>query len=255
MNCALVVPCFNEETRLDRAALLALAEAPRLELLFVDDGSTDGTVRVLEELRSKEPDRIRVLPLDRNVGKAEAVRQGMLQALTRGVAIVGFADADLATPPDELVRIRDELAANEWSVAVGSRVLLMGARIERHLARHVVGRLFATLAANILRMPFYDTQCGAKFFRDTPALRAALAHPFLSRWAFDIELLGRLRIGTGDAPGIALEQFREVPLRRWVAVSDSKLSFGGMTKTLLDLAKIDRELTRLRTASRNLRDT
>jgi hypothetical protein len=64
-----------------------------------------------------------------------------------------------------------------------------------------------------------------------------------------------LRIGTGDAPGIALEQFREVPLRRWVAVSDSKLSFGGMTKTLLDLAKIDRELTRLRTASRNLRDT
>lgn len=246
MNCALVVPCFNEETRLDRAALLVLAGAPGLELLFVDDGSTDGTVHVLEELRSKVPEGIRILSLERNVGKAEAVRRGMLEALSRGAAIVGFADADLATPPDELVRIRDELVASEWSVAVGSRVLLMGARIERHVARHVVGRLFATLAANILRMPFYDTQCGAKFFRDTPALRAALAQPFLSRWAFDIELLGRLHIGAGDAPGIPLEQFREVPLRRWVAVADSKLSIAGMTKTLLDLPRIDRELARLR---------
>jgi glycosyltransferase involved in cell wall biosynthesis len=250
MNCALVVPCFNEAERLDHAALLALAGAAWREVLFVDDGSTDGTVGVLEELRSKEPERIRILSLERNRGKGEAVRRGMLEVLSRGATLVGFADADLATPPDEVVRLRDELAASDWSVVVGSRVLLMGTRIERHLSRHLVGRLFATFAASVLQMPFYDTQCGAKVFRDTPALRAALAHPFLSRWAFDIELLGRLHIGTREAPGIPLEQFREIPLRQWVDVANSKLSLGAMTKTLLDLPKIDRELTRLRMACR-----
>jgi dolichyl-phosphate beta-glucosyltransferase len=254
MNCVLVVPCFNEETRLDRAAFLALADAPRMELLFVDDGSTDCTVGVLRDLHSAAPERIHVLPLERNGGKGEAVRRGMLDALARGASLVGFADADLATPPDELVRLRDELEVSEWSVAVGSRVMLMGTKIERHLWRHLVGRLFATLAAGVLKMPFYDTQCGAKFFRDTPALRAALAEPFLSRWAFDIELLGRLHIGVRKVPGIPLEQFREVPLYRWVAVSDSKLSFGGMTKTLLDLTRIDRELAQLRVAKRTQQD-
>lgn len=248
MNSALVVPCFNEETRLDRAAFLELAGAPRLELLFVDDGSRDNTARVLEELRQEAPGRIRMLRLGRNAGKGEAVRRGMLDALARDISVVGFADADLATPPDELVRLRDELEAHEWSVAVGSRVMLMGTQIERHLWRHLVGRVFATLAASVLDMPFYDTQCGAKFFRDTPALRAALARPFLSRWAFDIELLGRLHIGTSEASGIPLEQFREVPLNRWVAVSDSKLSLSGMTRTLLDLPRIERELARLRAA-------
>jgi hypothetical protein len=102
-------------------------------------------------------------------------------------------------------------------------------------------------------MPFYDTQCGAKYFRDTPALRAALASPFLSRWVFDIELLGRLYIGTAEIPGIPMEKFREVTLRRWIAVADSKLSLPGMTKALLDLPVIDRELTRLRAAARTPR--
>ncbi len=250
MSSAFVVPCFNEEARLDPAAFLALASAPRLKLLFVDDGSSDGTARVLEALQARAPERIRVLLLGQNGGKGEAVRRGMLDVLSRGATLVGFADADLATPPDEIVRLRDELAASEWSVAVGSRVLLMGTHIERHLSRHLVGRLFATFAASVLQMPFYDTQCGAKVFRDTPALHAALANPFLSRWAFDIELLGRLHIGTSEAAGIPLEQFREIPLRRWVDVADSKLSLAGMTKTILELRKIDRELTRLRIACR-----
>lgn len=252
-NCMLIIPCFNEEARLDRAAFLSLAQTPDLSLLFVDDGSSDGTARVLEELRARAPKQVHVLILERNVGKGEAVRQGMLEALSRRMDIVGFADADLATPPDELVRVRDELIASDLSVAVGSRVLLMGTHIKRHLWRHLVGRLFATFAASILEMPFYDTQCGAKYFRDTPALRAALASPFLSRWVFDIELLGRLYIGTGEIPGIPMDKFREVTLRRWVAVADSKLSLPGMTKALLDLPVIDRELTRLRAVARSRR--
>jgi dolichyl-phosphate beta-glucosyltransferase len=247
-NSVLVVPCFNEETRLDRAEFLALSRAAPFDLLFVDDGSTDGTLRVLEELRSTAPERIRVLALEKNRGKGEAVRRGLQGGLLTGGPIVGFADADLATPPEELVRLESELAASDLQVVVGSRVMLMGTEIKRHLPRHAVGRLFATFAAEILGMPFYDTQCGAKFFRDTPALRAALERPFLSRWAFDIELIGRLHIGTREAPGIPREQFREIPLRKWIDVAKSKLSLADMARTLVDLARIDRELARLRAA-------
>jgi dolichyl-phosphate beta-glucosyltransferase len=247
-HCALIVPCFNEETRLDRDSFLGLAQATDLELLFVDDGSRDGTVRALEDFREKAPDRIFVLPLEKNGGKGEAVRRGMLEGLARGASVVGFADADLATPPSELVRLRDKLLASDLSVVVGSRVLLMGTDIQRRLARHLLGRAFATVASNILEMPFYDTQCGAKYFRDTPALRAALARPFLSRWAFDIELLGRIHIGERDVAGVPKEQFREVPLERWVDVADSKIGVSGMARTLFELPAIDRELKRLRKA-------
>jgi dolichyl-phosphate beta-glucosyltransferase len=249
-NTLLVIPCFNEAKRLDRQEFLALAEAPGLELTFVDDGSTDETVLVLQDLRAKAPDRIRVLALEKNGGKGEAVRRGLLEGLPRGYPIVGFADADLATPREELVRLRDEFENSDLAVAVGSRVLLIGTEIKRHLSRHLVGRLFATFAASILDMRFYDTQCGAKYFRDTSALRAALADPFLSRWAFDIELIGRLHIGAHGAEGIPEKRFREMPLRTWRDVGESKLGLAGMTRTLLELPMIDRELQRLRDARR-----
>jgi glycosyltransferase involved in cell wall biosynthesis len=239
-SSVLVVPCFNEERRLDRDGFGWLAKQPELELLFVDDGSTDGTRRVLEEMGAN------VLALDTNRGKGEAVRRGMLAGLERGAEVIGYTDADLSTPPTELVRLRDKLVSDRLDVVVGARVLLIGTQIERRLLRHALGRVFATVAAEILRMPFYDTQCGAKFFRDVPALRAALATPFGSRWAFDVELLGRLRIGTRDALGVPIEKFREVPLEKWHDVPDSKLRFGGMATTLLDLARIGRALARQR---------
>ena len=250
MKCELVVPCFNEEKRLDRKAFVDLARAPDLTLQFVDDGSKDGTLRVLRELEAAQPDRISVLPIQKNGGKGEAVRHGMLAGLAHGAAIVGYADADLSTPTHELLRLRDRaVEPGSPSVIVGSRVLVMGTQIERRLSRHLLGRVFATFAANIVQMPFYDTQCGAKFFRDTPALRVALARSFMSRWAFDIELLGRLRIGTPEVLGLPESEFRELPLERWVDVPDSKLRFSGMARTLAELPLIGLELSRMRQAA------
>jgi glycosyltransferase involved in cell wall biosynthesis len=248
----LVVPCFNEEKRIDRTAFAALAKTDDLTVLFVDDGSKDGTLGVLRELEARAPSKIRVLAVEKNGGKGEAVRKGMLDGLALGASVVGYGDADLATPPAELLRLERKVVEGGPSVVVGSRVLVVGTQIERSLVRHLLGRVFATFAANIVEMPFYDTQCGAKFFRDTPALRAALAKPFLSRWAFDIELLGRLRIGTRDVPGLPIADFREVPLERWIDIPDSKLRMGGMAKTLADLARIDRELARMRRAARDV---
>lgn len=242
----LVVPCFDEAARLDRTKFIELAKSAPFGLLFVDDGSRDKTRDVLDELAEKHPETISVLGLDKNGGKGEAVRLGMLRALGRGASVVGYADADLSTPPDELVRLFQEMERSRASIVLGARVLLIGRRIERKRVRHALGRVFATIAEFILETPFYDTQCGAKFFRDTEALRIALSTPFSSRWAFDVELLGRLLVGSHETPGLPLSEFLEVPLREWVDIGGSKLRLSGMAKSLVDLAVIEADLRRRR---------
>ena len=99
-RCVVVVPCYNEAARLQPLLFSEfLAEDQQVDFLFVNDGSTDRTLDVLETLRKKHPDRIRVLDKQPNGGKAEAVRSGMLAAIAlEGVAVTGFWDADLATP-------------------------------------------------------------------------------------------------------------------------------------------------------------
>ncbi len=242
----LIVPCFDESERLDRPKFVELAKTAPFDLLFVDDGSRDRTKDVLEELADSLPENIGVLALEKNGGKGEAVRLGMLRALGRGASVVGYADADLSTPPDELIRLFQELERTQASIVLGARVLLIGRKIERKRMRHALGRVFATIAEFILETPFYDTQCGAKFFRDTEALRVALSVPFSSRWAFDVELLGRLLVGTHETPGVPLSQFLEVPLREWVDIGGSKLHMSGMAKSLVDLAVIEADLRRRR---------
>jgi len=240
------VPCYNEERRLHRARFAAFARDPRLDLLFVDDGSKDGTAKMLAQLASESDGKIAFHSLPQNAGKGEAVRQGLLLALDEGYPVVGFADADLSTPPDELLKLLGHLDAPGVQAVTGARVMLVGRHIERKHTRHYLGRIFATLAASILRTPFYDTQCGAKLFRASPLLRAALTRPFVSRWAFDVELLGRLLVGLDGEEGLAPGELVEVPLDEWVDVDGSKLHMGSMAKTLLDLAKIELEMEKLR---------
>jgi glycosyltransferase involved in cell wall biosynthesis len=247
-RAAIVIPFFNEERRFDRARLVELSR--RVEVVAVDDGSRDRTLALLGEVAKEAGGAIQVLPLARNGGKGEAVRQGLLHAASRGARILGFTDADFSTSPGELCALLAELEARpDLDVLIASRVLLVGRRVERNPMRHYLGRVFATLAANILRTPFYDTQCGAKLFRRTPALESALALPFVSRWAFDVELLGRLLIGTKGIPGVPLARMREVPLEQWVDVGGSKVTTAAMVRTLSDLARIELELGRLRRAA------
>lgn len=196
----------------------ALGQVPGIRLLLVDDGSTDGTPLVLERICRTIPGKARVLRLDRNQGKAEAVRLGLLEALDAGSDFVAYLDADFATPGDEMVRLLRLLQDGRTQVALGSRVALLGAQIERKASRHYLGRFFATFASIVLRLPVYDTQCGAKAFRASAALSRTLEEPFHARWAFDVELIGRLL-----ANGLSSGDFVEVPLRRWVDVGGSRL--------------------------------
>ncbi len=232
----MIVPCFNEAKRLHLDGFVPLCAAA--ELLFVDNGSTDGTGALIEAFCAREP-RAGLVSLSTSGGKAEAVRQGMLRALAGGAEATGYLDADLATPPEEMLEILRALESSD--VALGSRIPRLGARIDRTPLRHFLGRAFATLASATLGLAVHDTQCGAKAFRAGPALSAALAVPFHARWAFDVELLGRLL-----REGLAPERFVEVPLRSWRDVEGSKLG-------PLDLPRMAIELVRIRGALRRPR--
>jgi glycosyltransferase involved in cell wall biosynthesis len=240
---ALVIPCYNESTRLSvREFLDYLGEHPCTHLAFVDDGSTDKTWTLLEEVQANLPDRITTLRLERNRGKAEAVRRGVLKVLDREpdghgeFDFVGYWDADLSTPLDALELFLDTFARRpEIKLVMGSRVRLLGRRVVRRPFRHYLGRVFSTLASLSLDLPVYDTQCGAKLFRVDEDLRALFSEPFSDPWLFDVEILARMRIHRGPR---ASDGIYELPLPVWEDVGGSKVRLRDGGRAALSLAKI-----------------
>lgn len=240
ISVVLVVPCFNEASRLTTDRFLEL-EAAGIGLVLVDDGSTDGTRFLLEQWATSH-DQTTVHIFDRNVGKGEAVRVGLLAALARRPHWVGFVDADFATPTAALLRLI-ELARqrDNLDVVLGSRVAMLGRDIKRSAFRHYTGRVFATFAATLLGVPVYDTQCGAKLFRCTDPLARALSEPFASRWGFDVELIGRL-----IASGTPVNAFWEEPLECWHDISGSGRTVRSSVRTCFELVRVRARLQRWR---------
>ncbi|PWU11820.1 MAG: family 2 glycosyl transferase [Terriglobia bacterium] len=225
-QCVIVVPCYNEASRLNTAEFRNyLARAPHVSMLFVNDGSSDDTLAVLQRMQAALPEQVEVLDMAKNSGKGEAVRLGLLQALERKDAVyAGFWDADLATPLsaiDDLLNVC--LAEPNVEMVLASRVKLLGREIERLAVRHYLGRVFATCASLVLSIPVYDTQCGAKLFRVTPKLPEMLQKPFCSRWIFDVELIARFLQLHGPDRQKARGLIYEFPLFRWTDVPGSKV--------------------------------
>jgi dolichyl-phosphate beta-glucosyltransferase len=225
-----VVPCFNEESRLPRQAFVNFVKKHHdIAFLFVDDGSRDGTRSLLYSLQAAAPSSFAVLSLPRNSGKGEAVRLGLLDALSAEPQFVGYWDADLATPLEELPQfIALGTAHSEVFLIMGARIRRLGSQIDRSISRHYIGRVFATLASLVLGVSVYDTQCGAKLMAAHATLRTALLSPFRGRWSFDVELIQRLinerrRASGVDIRSITRNGIIEVPLARWRDVTGSKV--------------------------------
>lgn len=236
----IVVPCYNEEKRLNADAFLDyLDRQTKVSFVFVDDGSRDNTLSRLKTLQAIRPDRIIVLSLSENSGKAEAVRQGLLYATNLGAQLVGYWDADLATPLDaidDFIRVARKF--NDVSVVFGSRRALLGHRIERTLSRRTVSRLCATLARQAVRLPVGDTQCGAKLLRNTKAVREAISTPFTAGWLFDVELFSRVSAALPDRKG----RFYEHPLMEWDEIPGSKVSGAVIVKSGFRMLRLIAEM-------------
>jgi dolichyl-phosphate beta-glucosyltransferase len=238
----IIVPCYNEAARLDADAFVrSTRERPGISFCFVDDGSTDDTVQVMRRIQAASPSSVHLLHLNRNRGKAEAVRLGMVEALSDpAVRYVGYWDADLATPLDAIPLFVERLDGDpRLFLVTGARVQLLGRTISRSTMRHYTGRAFATAVSIALRLPVYDTQCGAKLWRVGPVARAVWSEPFRSRWIFDVELLARAIRHERVVTGAGVEQrIFELPLPRWIDVRGSKLRARDYARAAWDVAGI-----------------
>ena len=237
----IVIPCYNEESRLDIRRFRDFTNSSHsITFLFVNDGSTDKTLSILESLSASDPGKFALLNLPKNRGKAEAVRQGILSAIDSHPDYVGFWDADLATPLEAIARFLEMAESRpELEMIIGSRVKLLGRRIERRRSRHYLGRCFATAVSAVLGVEVYDTQCGAKLFRASSATRALFLQPFLSRWIFDVEIIARLiRARRGKELKQPEQVIYEFPLTEWRDVPGSKLRSSDFFRAAWELARI-----------------
>ena len=238
---ALVVPCYNEAARLDPEAFLQfLTTHPRVQLVMVDDGSEDATGELLERLRAAAPTAVTTLRHSSRRGKAEAVRVGILAGFAQRATLVGFFDADLATP---LGAVDDFLALLEArpdvEFVLGSRVMLMGRDVKRKATRHYSGRVFATAVSLALDLPVYDTQCGAKVLRANAATATLFDTPFRSPWVFDVELIARyLRLPLAPGEPARRDRLYELVLPAWRDRPGSKIRWYDFVRSAVEVGYI-----------------
>lgn len=233
----IIIPCYNEAQRLPVEAFLAYQRThPNVQFCFVNDGSQDGTLAVLNRLAQQNPAQTVVVNLEQNAGKAGAVRAGMLRMQEMSNTFLGYLDADLATPLDAIGDLQANLERYpERQMVMGSRIQYLGVNIRRQAGRHYVGRVIATFISLVLQLPVYDTQCGAKLFRRA-VVPAAFAEPFISPWLFDVEILARMirLFGRPELP----RKVAEMPLNEWIEQSDSRVKLSYMFRLPLELLKI-----------------
>jgi dolichyl-phosphate beta-glucosyltransferase len=235
----IVIPCYNEAKRLPLTEYESfLEETDQISICFVNDGSTDNTLAILQKICSKYNTKAHLVSYAKNAGKAEAVRRGVAFCNENSIfEYIGYFDADLSIPLTACFKLKSYLT-NGIEFSFGSRIMKIGSVIERSFKRHLIGRIIATVISNMLKMKVYDTQCGSKLF--TKDLSVYLfKDPFISKWLFDVELFFRMikKYGMEEA----LNKMIEVPLDRWINKDDSKVKITYFFKLWLDLFAINKK--------------
>ena len=232
-----VIPCYNEEERLLSVEFLDFVDKHSgYHLCFVNDGSKDKTLEVLNKLRKGRESFITVYDCEKNGGKAEAVRLGMLHmAKKTDLDYIGFLDADLSTDLADFDELVSTIENSDYKIVSGSRISRMGADITKESARQVISLTINLIIRKILKMEFKDTQCGAKIFHKD-VIEIAFNNKFLTKWLFDVEIFIRIRkhFGLDRAKQILCEK----PLKRWIHADGSKLSMKDSIKIMGQLGQI-----------------
>ncbi len=186
---SVVIPAFNEESRLgatlDRVYAYLAGQGRPFEVMVVDDGSTDGTVSLVEAHAAKNP-MVRIVLNVTNRGKGFSVRHGVEEA--RGAYIL-FSDADLSTPIEDLEKLFPKLLNEGYAIAIGSRSI-RGADVRVHQPwyRELMGKVYNKIVRFCTLRGFKDTQCGFKLFTAEAAKRI-FAKQRIERFSFDVEAL------------------------------------------------------------------
>ncbi len=188
---SVIVPAYNEGERVGKSLKEILnylnSLENRCEVIVVDDGSSDRTAKIAEEILTETGKvKTRVIRYEQNRGKGYAVRTGMLAA-EGDIAV--FTDTDLSTPISELPKIVDPIENGECDLTFGSRALdrsLIG--VHQTWRREQGGRVFNLIVRVATGLLFWDTQCGFKALR-LSVCRPIIEASLIDRFGFDVELL------------------------------------------------------------------
>lgn len=236
MKILVVIPCYNEENRLpinEYRLFLEEENNSSIHLKFLNDGSTDNTLRVIQNL-VKDYHTASYISFKENEGKANTIRKGIIASANEQYEYIGFIDGDLAIPLEELsnfIQIANHKI--KYALISAARVRLLGySNINNTVIRHIISRGFATVVSFILKLPIYDTQCGAKLYHKS--IYKIFNQPFMSKWLFDIEILFRLKKLIPNCK----EKIYEIPLKQCINPPGSKIKLSYYFKAPLDLLKI-----------------
>jgi dolichyl-phosphate beta-glucosyltransferase len=240
---SLIIPAYNEAGRIGPSLEKAFRYFERadydVEILVVDDGSSDETIESVKQAFAQKPvalERVmtRLVPLGVNMGKGAAVRRGMLEA-TGAIRI--FTDADFSTPIAEIGKIIPRIASGECDIVIGSRAAEGRTMVKKHQPwyREMMGRFYNVLVQLLVFRGIKDTQCGFKGF-SAKAAEQLFPKQKVTGFSFDVEILFLARRYDYHIREIAIEWY-----------NDERTTVGAVT----DSARMFWELLRIRNLHRH----
>jgi glycosyltransferase involved in cell wall biosynthesis len=229
---AIIIPCFNEEKRINKSKIDDLISNSAMTLFFANDGSTDNTKELIIDLCSQYPQRCFLIDFRENAGKGAVIYKSMQQLCQKNqFEWIGYFDADFSTPPEELILMLKKIENSEKKFIFGSRILLLNSGIKRKFYRHIIGRIILTIINFKHNLLIYDTQCGAKIF-SKEIIKQVFTKPFKTNWLFDVEIFIRLKEENLLQFGI------EYPVFNWQDVKGSKIGISLIFSVLREMGVI-----------------
>lgn len=235
---AMVIPCFNEALRFNVPLWQdTIRKFDNCYWVFVNDGSTDATSAVLNQLQGE---RLRILEYATNLGKGEAIRFGLSYILEErfntDFFLIGFLDADYAFSQNDIKYVLNKSLekihlVGEFDVVIGSRVKLAGRDIIRNNLRHYLGRVITTYVCLGWQSAPYDTQSGFKIFRLNRDLNDVINNPFVTKWFFDVELFLRLE-------NLKPLRICELPVMSWHETKGSNIRIKNFYSILIQILQV-----------------
>ena len=233
-HVAIIVPFYNEEKRFRHEYFLNLTEKKNMSWVFVNDGSTDETSNLLNRFSKNK--NVKVIHINKNQGKASAIRVGIREAIKSEDKYIwiGFLDADGAFSISDIEKIVNiTTIKSNFDAVYSSRVQLSGRKIIRSQFRHIISRVIVTFFGTIWKTMPYDTQSGFKLYQNNNNLLDIFQNPFSTKWFLDIEITIRF-IKRFRRPLLVWEE----PLTSWSDVPGSKISFRSAPQLLFEVYKI-----------------